>query len=37
MALGVAPVTWAVDDSKVNAATERVEKGAEGAKYTGES
>lgn len=28
MALGVAPVTWAADDSKVNAATERVEKGA---------
>ncbi len=27
MVLGVPPVTWAADDSKVNAATERVEKG----------
>lgn len=27
MALGIAPVTWAADDSKVNAAAERVEKG----------
>lgn len=27
MALGVAPLAWAADDSKVNAATERVEKG----------